>query len=261
MSEDTVVVHDRRFGGQPDEPDKAAVESVLHSSLRVLRRRRMIAAAVLVGFVVPAGIFVMRRPPIYQATARILIERSDELTSVLKDPAGGGPPIDNFFQTQIQLLRGRPIVVKAIQEIRLWESAEFARPLNASSTAEAVSRSGVIDQFLLHLTVTPVPDTHLLNVTFRASDPAARCWKQEPPWQPLGSFTPSRLQYGPGGAQAGGPGGGVPGADLAKAKPGSTLARCQRGETDKNSLACAPQELASVHVARQIFGHDPGCLL
>jgi len=171
MSEDTVVVHDRRFGGQPDEPDKAAVESVLHSSLRVLRRRRMIAAAVLVGFVVPAGIFVMRRPPIYQATARILIERSDELTSVLKDPAGGGPPIDNFFQTQIQLLRGRPIVVKAIQEIRLWESAEFARPLNASSTAEAVSRSGVIDQFLLHLTVTPVPDTHLLNVTFRASDP------------------------------------------------------------------------------------------
>ena len=171
MSEDVVVVRDRRFGGPPEEPDTAAVESILHSSLRVLRRRRIVAAAVLVGFVVPAGIFVMRRPPIYQATARILIERSDEMASVLKDPTSGGPPIDNFFRTQLQLLRGRPVVVKAIQEIRLWESPEFARPLSAASPAEAVSRSGLIDQFLLHLTVSPVPDTHLLNVTFRASDP------------------------------------------------------------------------------------------
>jgi succinoglycan biosynthesis transport protein ExoP len=170
MSEDLAVVRNRSLGF-PDERERPRVESVLHGALRVVRRRRLVAVAVLVAFVVPAGLVVMRRPPIYEATARLLIERSDELTSVLRDSTNGQPPVDNFFQTQQQLLRSRPIVVKVIQGLKLWESPQFKTPLRATPTDEEISRSGLIDQFLLHLTVSPVAGTHLVNVTFEASDP------------------------------------------------------------------------------------------
>jgi capsular exopolysaccharide synthesis family protein len=125
----------------------------------------------LVAFVVPGGFFVMTRPPIYEATARLLIEPNDEMTSVMRNPANGERPIGDFLQTQQQLLRSRPIVAKAVQDLRLWDSPQFKRRLGAAATDEEIARAGLIDQFLSHLTISPVVGTHLVNVTFEASDP------------------------------------------------------------------------------------------
>jgi polysaccharide biosynthesis transport protein len=155
----------------PDESEPVSGEPVLHSSLRVLRRRKWLALSLLVGFVGPAGWFVMTRPLIYQATARLLIEPNNEMTSVIRQPANGDPPLDDFFQTQQQLLRSRPVVLKAIQDLRLWDSPQFKRSLAVSATEEEISRTGLIDQFLSHLTVSSVAGTHLVNVTFESWDP------------------------------------------------------------------------------------------
>jgi polysaccharide biosynthesis transport protein len=173
MSEEPGSAHERSgpAGFYPDERERSAAEPLLHSSLRVLRRRKLLAIAALVLFTVPAGIFVKRRPPVYQATARLLVERNDEMTSVMKDSATAAP-VDNFFQTQQQLLRSRPIVVKTIQAIKLWESPQFGAGRMLSGTADEISRSGLVDQFLAHLSVAPTPGTHLLNITFQATDPS-----------------------------------------------------------------------------------------
>src|SRR5262249_17082376 len=155
----------------PDEHDKPPIENVLHSSMRVLRRRKVLAFLVLAASVIPAAVFVMRRPPIYQATVRLLLERDDEMTSVVRNPVNDGvPPVDNFFQTQQQLLLGRPVIVRAIEQIKLWESPQFKRTLNANATPEDISRSDLPEQFLSHVTLTPVAGTHLLDITFDASD-------------------------------------------------------------------------------------------
>jgi len=114
---------------------------------------------------------VVRRPLIYQATGRLLVERDDDITPLLRDSANP-VPVDNFFQTQQQLLLGRPVVVRVIQQIRLWESSEFRRPLSTDATPEEVSRSGLVEQFVSHVTLAPVANTHLLNITFQANDPA-----------------------------------------------------------------------------------------
>jgi succinoglycan biosynthesis transport protein ExoP len=171
MADELGLLRDVRLNRDADDSQHASTEPVLHSSVRVLRRRKWLAFSILVAFVVPAGTFVLRRPPVYQATARLLVEPNDEMTSVIKTPGNGERPTDDFVQTQQQLLRSRPIVTKAIQDVRLWDSVEFKAPLGDDPTEEEVSRSGLVGRFLSHLSVSSVQGTHLLNVTFEASDP------------------------------------------------------------------------------------------
>src|SRR5262249_41398585 len=148
------LIRDGRLNRAPDESERASNEPVLHSSLRVLRRRKWLALSILVAFVVPAGAFVLRRPPVYQSTARLLVEPNDEMTSVMKAPATAERWTDDSFQTQQQLLRSRPTVVKAIQDVRLWDSPEFKVPLGIQASDEEIARSGLVDQYLSHLRIS-----------------------------------------------------------------------------------------------------------
>jgi polysaccharide biosynthesis transport protein len=170
MSEE-IVMRPRLVALDPADPAEREqpLEPVLFSSVRVLRRRKFMVIALLIVLVAPAAVFIMKRPPVYQATARLLVESNDETMSLMKDQANNAQP-DNFFKTQQQLIRSRPVVAKTVQAARLWESPEFGRALDEKPTEEQISRSGLVDQFLSHLTVLPVPDTHLLTVTFEASD-------------------------------------------------------------------------------------------
>jgi succinoglycan biosynthesis transport protein ExoP len=172
MADDFALTRGGMLKRDHDEEEQASGEPIVHSSLRVLRRRKWLALALLVAFVAPGGYFVMTRPPIYQATARLLIEPNDEMTSVMRNVANGERPVDDFFQTQQQLLRSRPIVVKAIHDLRLWDDPQFKRSFNSAPTDEEIAGAGLIDQFLVHLTISPVMGTHLVNITFAASDPA-----------------------------------------------------------------------------------------
>jgi capsular exopolysaccharide synthesis family protein len=172
MSDELAVLRDVRLNRDGDESERASSEPILHSSLRVLRRRKWLALSMLVAFAVPAGAFVWRRPPVYESTARLLVEPNDEMTSVMKNPANGERPTDDFLQTQQQLLGSRPTVLKTIQDVRLWDSPEFKAPISTQATDEEISRSGLVDQFLSHVRISSVQGTHLINVTFEASDPA-----------------------------------------------------------------------------------------
>ncbi len=152
------------------EDERPTAEPIVNSSLRVLRRRKILAIAAFLVFAIPAGIYVKMRPPVYRATARLLVERNNEAASVMRDSAGASAP-DDFFQTQLQLLRSRPVVVKAIQALKLWETPEFAPDAAIVGTSDEVSRTGLVERFLQHLTVVPTPGTHLVNIAFVAEEP------------------------------------------------------------------------------------------
>jgi succinoglycan biosynthesis transport protein ExoP len=152
--------------------EERIAEPILHSSLRVLRRRAKLAVAVFLFFTIPTGVFIERRPPVYAATSRILVERNDQVSSVRKEQSGDDQSINGDLQMQAQLLRSRPIVAKAIQQIRLWESSEFQVGPPIGGGLEEISSKGLVDQFLKHLTIVPLPGTHLLTIVFEASEPA-----------------------------------------------------------------------------------------
>jgi len=144
-----------------DGPEDLALSSLLENTVRVLRRRYKLAALVFVVFTVPAAAFVYQRPFTYQSTARIMVERTLEASLVAGDSRASEPFDD--LKTQAQMLKSRPIVGKAIEQMKLWEVGEFATKGNSSA-------NNLIDPFLQRLTVWQEPGTHVLNVTFSASE-------------------------------------------------------------------------------------------
>jgi capsular exopolysaccharide synthesis family protein len=148
--------------------EDTSLEPLLRSGIRTLRRRFKLAVLVFLLFTVPTTVLVLRKPPRYEATARILVERSDEVDSVFPKPRDSNPAADDF-RTQSELLRSRPIVAKAIKQIKLWEAPEFALPISDVTEAH-IAASGLVDAFLARLRIAPAPGTHVLNVTFEAAD-------------------------------------------------------------------------------------------
>ena len=162
---------DFRRSGPADEPEGASLDDLLQTGIRVLRRRYKLALVVLLIFTVPAAIYVQRKPDRYQATARILLEQGEEANSVMDQLRATGPAPDEF-QTQSKLLRSRPVVAKAIASAKLWEAPEFETATPLSNPTEAqLSESGLVDIFLEHLSIVPETGTHILDVTFRSSQP------------------------------------------------------------------------------------------
>lgn len=154
-----------------NEPEDGQAEALLDDGIRILRRHYKLAAAIFLVFTVPAGTYIMRQPSRYQAWARILVERSQEMNSVSQEPRSADQTSSDF-QTQAQMLRSRFLVVRAIQKVKLWEDPEFAvHPALTKPSDAQVSASELVEAFVDRLSTTPEQGTRLLNVRFVSTNP------------------------------------------------------------------------------------------
>jgi succinoglycan biosynthesis transport protein ExoP len=146
--------------------------SLLANAVRVIRHRKFLAIGVFCLVVMPSAIYIKRVPLKYDATGRILLEWSDEAKAVTKE-ATRGDETTAAFQTQMQVLRSRPMVAKTIANGKLWDmpGLKLKTPLKSGSEAEVLS-SGLVDVFLSQLTITATPGTHILNIAYESTDPA-----------------------------------------------------------------------------------------
>lgn len=161
---------DQRPGGTADE--EASLGPLLANAVRVIRHRKVLAMVVFCLVVMPAGIYIKQRPFKYSATGRILVETSDEAKTVMKEPTSGDEASAEF-QTQLQILRSRPIVAKAIANEKLWRMPGFKdAPGIKTGTEQEISKVGLVDAFLSQLTITATPGTRILNIGFESTDPA-----------------------------------------------------------------------------------------
>jgi capsular exopolysaccharide synthesis family protein len=155
-----------------NESDDAQLDISLDFVLRVLRRHYKLAAIVFVAFLLPAAIYIKRQPAIYRAAARILIEQNAEAGAFQQNRTPD--QITGDFQTQSHMLRSRPLIIQVVRKIKLWESPNFSvRPTLTDPTDAQITTSGLVDVFLDHLSITPEPGTHLLNVAFVSEDASA----------------------------------------------------------------------------------------
>ena len=147
----------------------------------IVKHQRLILVLVAAALGV-AAVLVRVIPPEYVATNTILIDH--HAPKVDLKPAGSetqGPSEEeeeNYYGTQYKILESRSLALRVIQDLGLQESPLLnPRPLLAalgftgSQETKAQIREKEIDSYLERLAVKPQTGTHLVTVSFSATDP------------------------------------------------------------------------------------------
>ena len=123
--------------------------------LRMMYKRRWIAAAAFLLVFAYSATASLRKTPIYEATTQLLIEkesrRAGTLNSVLQDADGWYD--DDFYQTQYKMLQSRALAWRTVEAMGLGEPpsaserpATSTRQLRSSRTIVPIPRPSRISR-------------------------------------------------------------------------------------------------------------------
>ena len=169
----------------------------LRDYLRVIFKRRWLIAAVLLIVVVSVTIESFRMTPIFRATAQVMIETDNPKVVDIEEVLRVNNNDYDYYQTQYGILKSQALTLKVIKFLNLKENAEFGGSKNGFSlgavfhgavgwlknlfsSAEAKpdpqreedkENNFLIGAYLGRLSVEPVRQSRLVNVSFEGKDP------------------------------------------------------------------------------------------
>lgn len=117
------------------EPTQPLAERSATDSLRVLRKHRWLIVGVFLVSVVTVGVWTSRQVPIYKAAATILIDPEAPKFVNIQEvaPLGASAPWDpNYYPTQHEIIRSRPVLEIATQALQKRRPPEVAEQLLGS---------------------------------------------------------------------------------------------------------------------------------
>ena len=173
-------------------------EDEVHLSdyLRVLYKRRWPALTLFLIVFGGCCIYTFTATRIYSARVQILIEKESSNVVAFKEAVERNQIADDYYQTQYRILQSRAIARRTLDALQLWQHPQFAdagdqsggllrivtkiQPGSGSSTdrteapspEETRAQSRTIDAFLSALTVSPIRNSRLVELTFDSPDPA-----------------------------------------------------------------------------------------
>jgi len=168
--------------------------------VRVVYKRRWLTGTVFAIVSVSTALYTYTRVPVYQATTRLLIDPQRQNYG-FTEVAQGDSRVD--YQMQYAILRSRSLVKKTMQNLGIWHdaaAAEAAPPpappneslfkevynfvtgliessapkptgIEARAVTESAAEARQIDGFGSGLTVSPLPSSGIVDVTYTGSNP------------------------------------------------------------------------------------------
>src|SRR5262245_42899261 len=146
----------------------------------VHKRRALLVTCVLVSLIV-AVLYNYTTRPLYQATAQILINRDPNAMAASKEVLQLS---QDYFQTEYQLLAGRALAEKVVEQLQLQRHEEFLTgPLMSPweriqrkflgrqpvlLDSDGIPLSPAVAAFRSRLRVEPLPGSRLVNLRFTA---------------------------------------------------------------------------------------------
>jgi polysaccharide biosynthesis transport protein len=158
----TLVLRGR--GGDPHRPERSD-DVLLRECLQVLFRRRWLILALVLLSAAGATVYNRTATPIYEASARLLIEPSSSRVVPFRPVVEEEQGNLEYYQTQYEMLRSRVLAQKALEELSA-QSRVSATGVGPTST-DTESR---VSAFLAAVGVSPVKGSRLVDVKFRSSD-------------------------------------------------------------------------------------------
>ena len=132
----------------------------LREYLRMVRKYAWLIAACFLVITGAAAVGTYAQRPVYSAATRALIEREGPRVVNIQEVSPSGGESAEFFQTQIQIIRSRPVIQRVIETMGLLER----RPDLAQS-------QDAVNQFLKTVSVEPVRNTRLVEIRVEDTDP------------------------------------------------------------------------------------------
>jgi polysaccharide biosynthesis transport protein len=187
MDENKIVPRDRKapieiLASTPSlvSWEQAPREPHLLDYLLVLRKHQWLILTFLVTVVTLVSIATFKMKPVYEATARIEIDR--DTPSVLPFQAVNSDAayddLQNYIETESKVLQSDTLAMETIKKENLINDPAFGGVPGGheqlpvlSTTAAPITRPGILSEFEGALNVKLVPNTRLLDVTFEATDP------------------------------------------------------------------------------------------
>lgn len=190
------------YGGYGPAEAYEADDRHLLDYLRVLYKRRWLAAAVFLVVALTAYIMAVTATPVYEATARLQIETNPPNVVNFEEVVleNRSAMRSEYYRTQYEILRSRALARATMDRLGLWDDPALNRrgsagfnpiglvssaltlplrlfpapppPTGGTSTAENRAQSVAISRFLARLDVVPVRDSRIVDVTFGATVPA-----------------------------------------------------------------------------------------
>lgn len=138
--------------------------------LRILYRGRWIILASFLIVLAATTYFTFTSPPVYEATAKIMIESQGSMERALFDVNYLGNQT-TLITNQVEILKSRMLaenVVRYLEAVPYRDSLEIFQP---SNRGEYVSFRSQVGWIMTNLEVTPKKDTDIIEIKFSAGSP------------------------------------------------------------------------------------------
>ena len=148
--------------------------------LIVLRKHQWLILFFLLAIVSIVSIATIRMRPVYQATARVEIDRENANAIRFSDSESYDmyADLEDYITTQSKILQSETLAMLTVKTMGLDNLQEFggnpAKPVKPSPPGSEASlhRPRSLGAFLGRMTVKRVPNSRLLDVTFESTDPS-----------------------------------------------------------------------------------------
>jgi exopolysaccharide transport family protein len=176
----------------------------LRDYLRVLIKRRWTIIAVFAIILITVSIQTFTATPIFQATTRLVIEKENPKVVSIQEVMAIDASGTEYYQTQHKIIESRVVAREVIKRLRLDENEEFV-PKGKEGVISRIKRSirggissfknllrspprdarapmqesdagpedsGLVSDFISRISVSPVGNSRLVDVGFKAKDKA-----------------------------------------------------------------------------------------
>jgi capsular exopolysaccharide synthesis family protein len=181
-----------RYVAPPSQDDAHLLDRV-----KVLYKRRHIAAAVFVAVLLGTAAYTFTATPVFEARTELLIEAENPNVVSFKEVIDQEKATNDYYQTQYRILQSRSLARKTLDQQKLWAlfvpkpAAEqhfsirravtqsiasvvhLVKPAKPSipDAGETAEQSAAIDAFMAHLTVTPIRASRLVDIKYESTYP------------------------------------------------------------------------------------------
>jgi capsular exopolysaccharide synthesis family protein len=153
------------------EPDAPAIGVVhLREYWNIAVERRRLIGGVVLGCLLATAVFSVTRTPTYRASAVIQVSSGGKI-NLLDDGTieEARARSDDFFATQLALLRSHNLALRVVEQLELWKLPFFqGEDVEADLQAQRVKQ---VERLSSMLNISPVGETQLIRISFVTPEP------------------------------------------------------------------------------------------